>query len=129
MSASADRLLEQIQAGDREAAQELVGIVYEELHRMAGRLMADAGRGHTLQTTALVHEAWIKLFCKGTPPGWESERHFLRVAARAMRQVLVDHVRAKRTLRRASTARRPLRFRRQQRPDRLRPLLPGAVSP
>lgn len=93
------QLLTKMQAGDSAAAAELLPVLYDELRRIARRLMADERAGHTLQTTALIHEAWLRL---GGEARYEDRRHFLRVAARAMRNVLVDHARAKRTLKRGS---------------------------
>ncbi len=91
----ATRLLDRMSAGDGAAAQELLPLVYAELRRQAGRAM-DGERGdHTLQPTALVHEAYLRLV--GSQVRWESRAHFVRVAARAMRNVLVDHARARRT--------------------------------
>ncbi len=86
-------LLARLRDGDPAAAHELLPIVHAELmslaqHRMAGR------RGHTLQPTALVHEAWIKLIQSSSD--FRDRRHFLACAARAMRQILTDHARAKR---------------------------------
>lgn len=91
----ATRLLERLSAGDGAAAEELLPLVYAELRRQAGRTM-DGERGdHTLQPTALVHEAYLRLV--GSQVRWQSRAHFARVAARAMRNVLVDHARARRT--------------------------------
>jgi len=92
------QLLDRINGGDAAAAEELLPIVYEELHAIAHRLMAGERRAHTLQTTALVHEAWLRL--NGADARYENRRHFLRVAARAMRRVLVDHARRKRAAKR-----------------------------
>jgi len=89
------RLLRRLHAGDAAASEELMPLVYGELHRIAERLMADERGDHTLQPTALIHDAWIRLV-GNAPPEFEDRCHFLRVAARAMRRVLVDHARAKR---------------------------------
>ena len=78
--------------GDALAAEELLAILYRELRGLASRLMADERASHTLQTTALVHEAWLRLFGSEVAPV-EDRRHYLRLAARAMRQVLIDHAR------------------------------------
>ncbi len=67
--------------------------LYELLRGLAGHLMARQRAGHTLQPTALIHEAWIKV--GRNPERWHDERHFLRAAARAMRQILVDHARSR----------------------------------
>ncbi len=91
------KLLIRMEAGDETAAAELLPVVYDEMRRIAKRLMVDERRNHTLQTTALIHEAWMRL---GDSSRYEDRRHFLRVAARAMRNVLVDHARAKRATKR-----------------------------
>ena len=79
--------------GDAVAADELLPIVYDELHHIADRLMGREQVGHTLQPTALIHEAFVKL-SGPREDDWEGRVHFLRVAARAMRSVLIDHARA-----------------------------------
>ncbi len=68
--------------------------VYAELHELAGRYMASQGRGHTLQPTALVHEAWLRLAREGAG-GLENRKQFFALASKAMRSVLVDHARAR----------------------------------
>jgi len=88
-------LLKRIAAGDSAAWDLALPQVYEHLRTTAHRLLRDQAPGHTLQTTALVHEAYLKLV--GAGADWESRRHFECVAARAMRHVLVDHARARRT--------------------------------
>ena len=93
------RLLRRMSAGDDGAAAELLPIVYRELHGVAAKLMAGERPDHTLQPTALVHDAWIKL-AGGAPTEFEDRRHFLRVAAAAMRRVLIDHARGKRRAKR-----------------------------
>lgn len=79
--------------GDRLALERLTGLVYEELRRLAHRQMAGQGRDHTLQTTALVNEAYLRLASQ-PKPNFTNRAHFLAVAAKAMRQILVDHARA-----------------------------------
>lgn len=88
------RLLARLSSGDAAAADELLPLLYGQLREIAGRLMGDQRAEHTLQPTALVNEAWLKLAGPARATDWESHRHFLRVAARAMRSVLVDHARA-----------------------------------
>jgi len=78
--------------GDREALDALMPLVYSELHRIAGAHIRREHREHTLQPTALINEAWMRL-AKGTIPEVESRAHFLGIAAQAMRQILVDHAR------------------------------------
>lgn len=87
------RLLRSMAAGEPNAAEQLLPIVYQELHRLARRLMGHERAGHTLQATALLHEAWLRL--AGPGADYADRGHFLRVAARAMRHVLVDHARAR----------------------------------
>ena len=70
-------------------SDELIEAIYDELHRLAKRQFSQQGQGHTLQATALVNEAYAKLF-SGQPAGWENRRHFYAAAAEVMRHVLVD---------------------------------------
>lgn len=92
------KLVRQLGGGDAAVAEELLPLVYEELRTVARSLFARQASGHTLQPTALVHEAWLKV--AGAEQEWETRSHFFSVAARAMRQVLTDHARARRTDRR-----------------------------
>ncbi len=85
------RLLLKWREGDAEALEELTPIVYGELRRLARRYMRSEREGHVLQTTALVHEAYLKLV--GLDMSWRGRVHFLAVAARLMRRVLVDYAR------------------------------------
>ena len=89
------RWLRQMAAGDVEARQRVYEALYDEIHRIAWRVHARHGNPRdSLQATALIHEAFVKL--AGAPPAtWEGRSHFLAVAARAMRQVIVDHHRAR----------------------------------
>lgn len=82
------------QAGDEGASQRLMEAVYEELRRLAGAYLAHQHAGHTLQPTALVHEAFIKLI-DHDPGKFTGRAHFFAVAAKAMRHILVDHARAR----------------------------------
>jgi len=91
--AATTRLLNAIGAGDAVAAEQLLPLVYDELHRIAGSLMNRERAGHTLQATALLNEAFVRLVEPGA--SFADRAHFLRVAARAMRNVLVDHARAR----------------------------------
>lgn len=86
------QLLIRLGKGDRVALDELVPLVYRELHKMAKRYMAQQDVNHTLQTTAVIHEAYLKLV-EGSEQNWENRAHFFGVAAKAMRHVLVDHAR------------------------------------
>ena len=80
-------------AGDLNAAGELMSLVYRELHELAACYMHYERQGHTLQTTALVHELYIRL-CIAEPIAWQNRAHFFAVAAQQVRRVLVDHARA-----------------------------------
>ncbi|MBZ5527107.1 MAG: sigma-70 family RNA polymerase sigma factor [Acidobacteriia bacterium] len=86
-------LLTRWRAGDREALDVLMPLVYEELRRLARYYLRQERPDHTLQSTALVHEAYVRLAGQN-PPEWQSRAHFFGVAARLMRQILVDHARA-----------------------------------
>jgi len=90
-------VLQRLQAGDVAAADELMPMVYTELRAIAGRLLREGAPGHTLQPTALVHEAWLKMASggHGGAAGYQGRAHFLAVAARAMRQVLIAHARTR----------------------------------
>jgi len=91
-SGEVTRLLRNWSSGDAEALNELAPLVYEELHRLAGTFLRGERPGHTLQATALVHEAYIRLV-EQDQPEWHSRAHFTAVAAHYMRQILVDHAR------------------------------------
>ena len=99
------RILEAIQRGDSQAADELLPLVYDELRRIAAYKMAQEAAGHTLQPTALVHEAWLRLAGDGNPK-FEGRAHFFAVAAEAMRRILVEAARRKRSLKRGGGAER-----------------------
>lgn len=86
------RILRELDLGDPGQAEELLAIVYDELRQLARRQFRGERAGHTLQPTALVHEAYLRL-AKLPRPRWESRAHFFGTAARAMRQILVDHAR------------------------------------
>ena len=96
-------MLEAIQQGDAKAAEELLPIVYEELRRIARHKMAEEPPGHTLQATALVHEAWLRLVGP-KQEGWQNRAHFFGAASEAMRRILVDHARRKLSLKRGGGA-------------------------
>ena len=87
-------LLQAAQAGDAAAAQRLMAVVYEQLHQIARARMAHLPPGQTLQPTALVHEAYLRLTDK-SDVAWESRQHFFFAAARAMRDILVEQARRK----------------------------------
>jgi RNA polymerase sigma-70 factor (ECF subfamily) len=92
-------LLNKLAAGDQEAAAELVPLVYEELRRLAARHLAHERSDHTLQATALVHEAYVKLATQKDAK-WQNRAQFFGVASQAMRRILVDYARAKQRIRR-----------------------------
>ncbi|MEQ1904805.1 MAG: ECF-type sigma factor [Pirellulaceae bacterium] len=94
------QILNQIGNGDRQNAASLIPLVYEELRLMANRKMANEAAGYTLSATGLVHEAFMRLAAKGDQPRWESRVHFFRAAAEAMRRILIDRARAKKTVKR-----------------------------
>jgi RNA polymerase sigma-70 factor (ECF subfamily) len=89
-------LLQRLREGDQQVRDELVPLVYGELRRIAQAFMRNQRRGHTLQPTALVNEAFVKFF-EGAKPQVTDRAHFLALMARIMRQVLVDHARARAT--------------------------------
>ncbi len=93
-------LLERWQDGDETVLDRLIPLLYRELRGLASSQLRKEGSGHTLQPTALVHEAYVKLIGQG-PGRIESRRHFFALAAKAMRQVLVDHARRKNAEKRA----------------------------
>lgn len=95
------RLLARIRAGDEAATGELLSVAYAELRGIAGNLFGDQPGDHTLQPTALVHEACARLLASHAG-GWNDRKHFFRAAAQAMRHLLTDHARAKRAERRGS---------------------------
>src|SRR5580765_3201477 len=97
------RILTDIEQGDAQASEKLLPIVYNELRRLAAHKMAGERPGHTLQPTALVHEAWLKLV--DTPAqSWQNRAHFFGAAAEAMRRLLIERARRKQTQRRGSGA-------------------------
>jgi RNA polymerase sigma factor (TIGR02999 family) len=89
------RILSAIEEGDPHAAEQLLPLVYEELKQLAAAKMARERPGQTLQATALVHEAYIRLVNVDQAPHWDSRRHFFAAAAEAMRRILVERARRK----------------------------------
>jgi len=92
-------ILNAVTQGDPQAAEQLLPLVYEELRRLAAAKMSQQPPGQTLQATALVHEAWLKMAGNASAP-WNGRQHFFRAAAEAMRQILIDRARAKQRLKR-----------------------------
>lgn len=88
------RILGSIQQGDPKGAEHLLPLVYEQLRKVAAARMAQQPPGQTLQATALVHEAWLRL-ATGQKQAWENRRHFFAAAAQAMRHILVERARRK----------------------------------
>ena len=101
------RILEAIEAGDTQAAEGLLPLAYDELRRIAAQKMAGERAGHTLQPTALVHEAYLRLVNPdGSQRHWNSRGHFFSAAANAMRQILIENARRKLRLKRGAGAER-----------------------
>jgi RNA polymerase sigma factor (TIGR02999 family) len=92
------QILSALERGEGQAAEQLLPLVYTELRRLAGWLMAQEHPGQTLQATALVHEAWIRV-SRGQHPHWEGRRHFFAAVAEAMRRILVDKARRRQAIR------------------------------
>jgi RNA polymerase sigma factor (TIGR02999 family) len=92
-------ILNAIERGDAKAAEELLPAVYEELRLLAAQKLSHERPGQTLQATALVHEAYLRLLAS-EPQGWDSRRHFFAAAAEAMRRILIENARRKKTGRR-----------------------------
>jgi RNA polymerase sigma-70 factor, ECF subfamily len=97
-------LLQAWASGDQAALDELLPLVYDDLRRQARRYMRAQPAGHTLQTTALVHEAYLRLVGQSSVE-WKGRAHFFGVAAKAMRSILVDHARARGAAKRGGSAR------------------------
>src|SRR5262245_26739769 len=104
MSDEVTRILNAIEQGDPRAADQLLPLVYEELRRLAARKMSQEAANHTLQATALVHEAYVRLVANrpapdakrsGAEPEWDSRGHFFAAAAEAMRRILIENARRK----------------------------------
>ncbi len=89
------KLLQSACAGDKEASETLIRLVYAELHRLASRALRGESSGHMLQTTALVNETYLKLFGSGEPLKLNNRGHFFAVAATQMRRILVDDARSR----------------------------------
>lgn len=93
--------LDSVTRGDAGAPERLLPLVYDELRRLAAHKMAGEAHGHTLQATALVHEAWLRLV-GSEHQSWQNRAHFFAAAAEAMRRILVEHARRKQSLKRGS---------------------------
>jgi RNA polymerase sigma factor (TIGR02999 family) len=108
------RILSAIDQGDSQAAEQLLPLVYDELRKLAAQRLAREKPGQTLQATALVHEAYLRLVDVETVQHWHSCRHFFAAAAEAMRRILVEKARAKKCLKRGRGLAKP-----EIEPDRL----------
>jgi RNA polymerase sigma factor (TIGR02999 family) len=100
------RVLSQIESGDQQASAELLPLVYDELRRLAASKMALESPDQTLQATALVHEAYLRLVAPQYADRWDSRGHFFAAAAEAMRRILVENARRKRAEKRGGDRRR-----------------------
>ena len=100
------RILSQIEQGDPQAAEKLLPLVYDELRKLAAVRLAQEKPGQTLQATALVHEAYVRLVGDEQAQTWDSRGHFFAAAAEAMRRILIDQARHKATVKRGGQRRR-----------------------
>src|SRR5438552_7803807 len=100
------RILSAIESGDPHAADKLLPLVYEELRKLAAQRMAQEEPGQTLQATALVHEAYLRLVDVEKVQHWDSRRHFFAAAAEAMRRILVESARRRRSAKHGGQLRR-----------------------
>jgi len=103
MQASVTGLIARLRDGDRTALDQLIPLVYTELHKIASGYLSDEGQPHTLQATALVHEAYLRLLA-ANHPDYKNRAHFFGVAASVMRQILVDHARSRHAAKRGGAA-------------------------
>src|SRR5690348_13154232 len=94
-------LLERVHRGDAQAAQDLLPLVYDELRKLAAHRLSSERAGHTLQPTALVHEAWLKI-SGDEKRAWNGREHFFAAAAEAMRRILVDRARRRLAVKRGA---------------------------
>src|SRR5437763_1981140 len=100
------RILSAMEQGDPHAARQLLPLVYDELRKLAAQRLSREKPGHTLQATALVHEAYLRLVGGGAAQPWDGRGHFFAAAAEAMRRILVDQARRKFSLRRGGDLQR-----------------------
>src|SRR5262245_53450047 len=94
------RILSALEQGDPQASEQLLPLVYDELRKLAAQRLAQEKPGQTLQATALVHEAYVRLVGGGDAKNWDGRGHFFAAAAEAMRRILVEQARRKKTLKR-----------------------------
>jgi RNA polymerase sigma factor (TIGR02999 family) len=100
------RILSAIEQGDPHAAEQLLPLIYDELRKLAAEKMAEEKPGQTLQATALVHEAYVRLVDHEKAQHWDGRRHFFAAAAEAMRRILIDRARRKHTAKHGGQRRR-----------------------
>src|SRR5436853_3560335 len=100
------RILSAIEQGDPSAAEQLLPLVYDELRQLAAQRLAQEKPGQTLQATALVHEAYVRLVGARNVPSWDSRGHFFAAAAEAMRRILINRARDKKRAKRGGERRR-----------------------
>lgn len=100
------RILSSIEQGNLQAAEQLLPLVYDELRKLAAQKMAQESAGQTLQATALVHEAYLRVVDPERVQHWDSRRHFFAAAAEAMRRILIDQARHKHSAKRGGDRRR-----------------------
>ncbi len=121
------KVLSQIEQGDAAASEQLLPLVYSELRKLAAAKLSNEKPGQTLQATALVHEAYVKLVSGESPGSWDSRGHFFAAAAEAMRRILVDKAREKQAQKRGGGQHRRVDFDEaltiQREPDRCDQLL------
>ena len=103
MMSDITQLLERAEKGDAQAVHDLLPLVYDELRKVAAGKMSSEAKGHTLQPTALVHEAWLRLAGDGTPQ-FENRAHFFGAAAEAMRRILIERARRRNAAKRGAGA-------------------------
>ena len=89
------QLLNELKSGDKEVLNDLLPLVYDELRRLAGSYLRKERANHTLQPTALVHEAYLRLVGQPRPVDWQNRAHFFGVAARLMREILIEYARSR----------------------------------
>lgn len=100
------QILTAIEGGDSQASSRLMTLLYDELRRLANRMLSHEAPGHSLQATALVHEVYLRLVGAGELPSWKNHRHFFAAAAEAMRRILIEHARQKRRVKHGGQMRR-----------------------
>jgi RNA polymerase sigma factor (TIGR02999 family) len=103
MDTHVSRILHRVSSGEALASEELLPLVYDELRRLAAAKMLHESTEHTLQPTALVHEAYLRLL-RGAPQAWDNRRHFFAAAAEAMRRILIEHARSRGRIKRGGEA-------------------------